>query len=89
MGSACSKTSSTTQGHTLAGPPSTTGVQPAPHPNPVNAAAEAAERRLKAAQARGTSSSNPNKGRLAAQLEASKVAKKVPETGPEERVVWD
>jgi len=54
------------------------------------AAAEAAERRLKSAQARGTHASNPKRGRLANQLEASKAAKPVPASRQEEQpLVWD
>ncbi|KAF8560370.1 hypothetical protein OG21DRAFT_1502671 [Imleria badia] len=53
------------------------------------AAAEAAERRLKSAQARGTHASNPKRGRLASQLEASKSAKPVPASRQEGPLVWD
>ncbi|KAN0100633.1 hypothetical protein V8E55_000617 [Tylopilus felleus] len=42
------------------------------------AAVAAAERRLKSEQARGTHASNPKRGHLAAQLEASKSAKPMP-----------
>ncbi|KAG6335278.1 hypothetical protein ID866_3807 [Astraeus odoratus] len=51
------------------------------------AAAEAAERRLKQGQARGTHAANPKRGRLAAQLEASAKVAKTPATREEERLV--
>jgi len=55
--------------------------------DPRAAAAAAAEQRLKAAQARGTNTSNPNQGKLAAQL--AKQSKHTPEARQEERLVWD
>ncbi|KAI0695592.1 hypothetical protein BC835DRAFT_935975 [Cytidiella melzeri] len=58
-------------------------------PDPKVAAAQAAEQRLKANQARGVVGSNPKSGRLAAQVEASKAAPKLPEPRQEERIVWD
>ncbi|EIM92472.1 uncharacterized protein STEHIDRAFT_117483 [Stereum hirsutum FP-91666 SS1] len=61
----------------------------APAKDPRAAAAEAAEQRLKAAQSRGTNASNPNRGRLAAQVEANNKAGKLPEPQQEERLVWD
>ncbi|KAF8626542.1 hypothetical protein AX15_004844 [Amanita polypyramis BW_CC] len=51
------------------------------------AAAAAAEQRLKAAQARGTHTSNPNRGKLADQL--TKQTKYAPEARQEEQLVWD
>ena len=38
-------------------------------------------------QSRGTQSSNPNRGQLAAKLEANKKAPRVPEARQEERLV--
>ncbi|TFK57288.1 hypothetical protein OE88DRAFT_1614260, partial [Heliocybe sulcata] len=74
MGSLCSKSSTHSGGHTVLGsdaqvlggdgPPASSS-----RGDPRSAAAEAAERRMKAAQARGTNASNPNQGRLAAQAE--------------------
>ncbi|KAH8102653.1 hypothetical protein BXZ70DRAFT_798235 [Cristinia sonorae] len=58
-------------------------------PDPRTAAAQAAEERMKAAGQRGVSAKNPNKGRLAAQLEAQKTAPRVPEARQEERLVYD
>lgn len=84
MGALCSKSNTHSGGHTLVGP-STTG-QAAPG-DARAAAAEAAERRLKSAQARGTHHSNPNEGRLAAK--AAQPVKIVPEERREERLVWD
>ncbi|KAF8745546.1 hypothetical protein AX14_006869 [Amanita brunnescens Koide BX004] len=55
--------------------------------NPRAAAAAAAEQRLKAARARGTNTSNPNQGKLAAQL--AKQSKYTPEARQEEQLVWD
>ncbi|TFL02719.1 hypothetical protein BDV98DRAFT_566304 [Pterulicium gracile] len=52
-----------------------------------SAAAEAAERRQKEAQDRGTHVSNPNRGKLAAN--ANKPAKLTPEPREEPRLVWD
>jgi hypothetical protein len=54
-----------------------------------SAAADAAEARLKAAQARGTSASNPKRGQLAAKVEAAKSTKLVPEQKPDGTLVWD
>ncbi|KAG2154864.1 hypothetical protein DEU56DRAFT_770854 [Suillus clintonianus] len=90
MGSLCSKSSVHSGGHQVLG---STAGQPndgtTPPPDPRAAAAEAAERRLKTAHARGTNASNPNRGRLAEQVEAAKVAKPVPTPRDEERLVWD
>lgn len=90
MGSICSKSGAHSGGHTVLGSASTT---PASASRPQNqsearaARAEAAEQRLKAAQARGTHSSNPNKGKLASQ--AAKPVKFTPEGRQEDRLVWD
>ncbi|EMD42040.1 hypothetical protein CERSUDRAFT_90642 [Gelatoporia subvermispora B] len=90
MGSICSKASNHSGGHTLLGPADTNQPSNGQRPNdPRAAAAEAAERRLQAAQSRGISSANPNKGQLAAKLEASRTAARVPESQQEERLVWD
>ncbi|EEB91749.1 hypothetical protein MPER_09844, partial [Moniliophthora perniciosa FA553] len=89
MGSLCSKPGTHSEGHTVLGSSSsgnTPSRQPAQAPTDHrSAAAEAAERRMKAAQYRGTSVANPNRGKLAA--EASKPAKLVPEQRQEERLV--
>lgn len=54
------------------------------------AAAEAAERRQQAQKQRGTHASNPNQGKLAAQLEASRKAARTPEAPRQgEQLVWD
>ncbi|KAI0312625.1 hypothetical protein OF83DRAFT_1066871 [Amylostereum chailletii] len=55
--------------------------------DPRAAAAAAAEQRLQAAKARGTNNTNPNKGRLASQLEASRSAVHAPEPRQEEQLV--
>ncbi|KAF9069040.1 hypothetical protein BDP27DRAFT_1421246 [Rhodocollybia butyracea] len=90
MGSLCSKPSNHSGGHTVLGSTSGNDNGASDSTNrgdPRLAAAEAAERRLKASQMRGTHSSNPNQGKLAAQ--ASKPAKLAPEPQEEERLVWD
>ncbi|KAG7099221.1 hypothetical protein E1B28_001088 [Marasmius oreades] len=87
MGSLCSKPDAHSGSHTVVG---SSGPATQPHSNPEdrrNAAAEAAERRLKAAQERGTNASNPNRGQLAAK--AGKPVKFTPEQREEERLVWD
>ncbi|KAI0732382.1 hypothetical protein C8Q72DRAFT_818550 [Fomitopsis betulina] len=93
MGSLCSKSAHALSGRTLADEPVQQGGSgnsaPPPGPNPRTAAVEAAERRRLAEQSRGTQSSNPNRGQLAAQLEANKKAPRVPEARQEERLVWD
>jgi len=91
MGSLCSKSSAHSGGHTVLG--STPGAANAAGdasspPNPRAAAAEAAERRLKTAQARGTHASNPKKGQLASQA-AKQSSKFKPEPREQERLVWD
>jgi len=92
MGSLCSKSTATVGGHQVLGS-STTGEGrhgSAPGGSDTRvAAAEAAERRLQAQQARGTSASNPNKGQLAKKLEATKSAARVPEPKREVPLVWD
>ncbi|KAJ3734905.1 hypothetical protein DFJ43DRAFT_1062115 [Lentinula guzmanii] len=89
MGSICSKPSTHSGGHTVLGSISDNNndASRTNEADPRAAAAEAAERRLKASQMRGTHSSNPNRGKLAAQ--ASKPAKVTPEPEQEERLVWD
>ncbi|KAF8509817.1 hypothetical protein JB92DRAFT_2729270 [Gautieria morchelliformis] len=77
MGNLCSKSSTHTGGHTLvdpAGPrqPTYGSGRVAPDVDARRAAAQAAENRLKAEQHRGVNRANPNQGRLAAKLEASK-----------------
>ncbi|KAG6813277.1 hypothetical protein H0H92_012691 [Tricholoma furcatifolium] len=86
MGSLCSKPNSHSGGHIVLGSGSTNPADPSPS-DPRTAAAEAAERRLKAAQARGTNPSNPNQGRLAAN--AGKTPKPTLDPRQEERLVWD
>ncbi|CAL1695867.1 unnamed protein product [Somion occarium] len=98
MGSLCSKPGTHSGEHvqlhdghppTGNGTRHTVGASGGERPDPRAAAAQAAEERLKAAQARGTNPANPKKGRLAAQLEASKSAPRVPEPPQPERLVWD
>ncbi|EIW64681.1 uncharacterized protein TRAVEDRAFT_139761 [Trametes versicolor FP-101664 SS1] len=92
MGSLCSKSGTVSGGHQVLGSASSSGPTGQPdgtRPDPRAAAAEAAERRMKASQARGTHSANPNAGRLAAQLEAQKGAPRVPEPRQQEQLVWD
>ncbi|KAH0590713.1 hypothetical protein H2248_000840 [Termitomyces sp. 'cryptogamus'] len=87
MGSLCSKPGNHTDGHHVlgshSGPTNPAGPSPS---DPRTAAAEAAERRLKTAQARGTNPSNPHHGRLAAK--AGKLPKPT-DPRQEERLVWD
>ncbi|KAG2044832.1 hypothetical protein BDR03DRAFT_937334 [Suillus americanus] len=92
MGSLCSKASAHSGGHQVLGSTaaqSNDGTTATPHSDPRAAAAEAAERRLKTAHARGTNASNPNRGRLAEQVVTAKAAKPVPTPRDEERLVWD
>ncbi|KIM85223.1 hypothetical protein PILCRDRAFT_817222 [Piloderma croceum F 1598] len=90
MGSLCSKSDSHSGGHRVLGSADGPSVSTSgPRPAPRSAAAEAAEARLKSAQARGTNASNPKRGVLAAKVEAAKSAKRVPEQRQEERPVWD
>ncbi|KAG1750007.1 uncharacterized protein EDB91DRAFT_1047118 [Suillus paluster] len=91
MGSLCSRASAHSGGHQVLGSTAAQsngqnyGTTSAPDPRA--AAAEAAERRLKTAQARGTNTSNPNRGRLAGQVETAKAAKPEPTPREEERLV--
>ncbi|KIK94365.1 hypothetical protein PAXRUDRAFT_455620 [Paxillus rubicundulus Ve08.2h10] len=92
MGSLCSKTGahSSTGGHQVLSENSTSppdGQNNESNTNPRAAAADAAERRLKSERARATHASNPKRGRLAAQLEASRSAKPVPASRQEEQLV--
>ncbi|KAI0669910.1 hypothetical protein C8Q78DRAFT_1079819 [Trametes maxima] len=90
MGSLCSKSGTVSGGHQVLGAgDGSAGPSGGARPDPRVAAAEAAERRQKAAQGRGVQSTNPNGGRLAAQLEAQKSAPRVPEPRQQERLVWD
>lgn len=90
MGSFCSKSAVHSGGHTVLGPVSDYHTHPASSaaPNPRVAAAEAAERRLKAAERRGVNPSNPNQGQLAAKV-ARQSSKQAPSGREEERIVWD
>ncbi|XP_006454355.1 hypothetical protein AGABI2DRAFT_133050 [Agaricus bisporus var. bisporus H97] len=72
----------TTSGNT------TSGGAPTSARDPRTAAAEAAERRMQAAQQRGTNSSNPKAGQLAAKV-AQQNAKGSAEPQQPERLVWD
>ncbi|KAK7694640.1 hypothetical protein QCA50_001827 [Cerrena zonata] len=65
------------------------GASAGERPDPRTAAAQAAEQRLKVAQTRGTNAANPNRGQLAAKLEASKSARGTAEPQQPERLVWD
>jgi len=88
MGSLCSKAGTHSPAHTvLASSSGPTTLGGPSRSDSRAAAAEAAERRLKAAQARGTTVANPNRGKLAGQL--AKPSKVVPESRQEERLVWD
>ncbi|EIN13729.1 hypothetical protein PUNSTDRAFT_129405 [Punctularia strigosozonata HHB-11173 SS5] len=93
MGSMCSKSSTHEGGHTVLGSGSdanqnSLGGSAHRREDPRAAAAAAAEARLKREQERGTHASNPNRGRLASKLEASKAAKTTPEGVPD-RVIYD
>ncbi|KAH7883601.1 hypothetical protein F5I97DRAFT_1894228 [Phlebopus sp. FC_14] len=85
MGSLCSKPNAHSGSHQVLGGALLDGQEHAPDPR--LAAAEAAERRLKSQHARGTHPSNPKRGRLAAQIEASKSARPVPASRQEEQLV--
>ncbi|KAF8872133.1 hypothetical protein CPB84DRAFT_1799897 [Gymnopilus junonius] len=95
MGSLCSKSSTHEGGHTVlsSGPNSpanaNSGAAASRPSNPRLAAAEAAERRLQAAQRRGTNEANPQRGKLAGQLAKQNSSKLVPEAQQPERLVWD
>jgi len=88
MGSLCSKSTAMSGGHQILG--SSTDTAPADHPvDRRAAAAEAAERRVKAEQGRGTQATNPKQGVLAAKLSASKSGNAESPSQLPERVVWD
>ncbi|KAI0257624.1 hypothetical protein BJV78DRAFT_1110479, partial [Lactifluus subvellereus] len=93
MGGICSKPSHHTGGHTLVSqPPTSTGTSRPQQPPQAPEArrsqtADAAERRLKAANKRGVSAANPNSGQLAARLEASKSAPLAPEPRREDALI--
>ncbi|EGN91924.1 hypothetical protein SERLA73DRAFT_80032 [Serpula lacrymans var. lacrymans S7.3] len=100
MGSLCSKSRSHSGGHqvlggapagygaTSAGGGRTAGSQPpSSSADPRAAAAEAAERRLKSEQTRGTNVSNPKRGHLAAKVEAAKGKPVIPEAKKDEPLV--
>ncbi|EPQ60806.1 hypothetical protein GLOTRDRAFT_68774 [Gloeophyllum trabeum ATCC 11539] len=98
MGSLCSKSSTHNGGHTVLGSNSSAQVLGGNAPSeqssrvdPRSAAAQAAERRMKEAQTRGTNASNPNQGRLAAQAEAAarNANKALPSEREDSRLVWD
>jgi len=93
MGSICSKSSNHTGGHTvLSSSPTTVGGPSAATQgsNPREAAALAAEQRMKAAKNRGTNTSNPNKGKLAGQLaDSKKQPANAPASSREDQLVWD
>ncbi|KAF8445954.1 hypothetical protein L210DRAFT_2945575 [Boletus edulis BED1] len=85
MGSFCSRPGTHSGSHQVLGGPSSSNTQNGQSSTEARAAAaEAAERRVKSAQARGTHASNPKRGHLAAQLEASKSVKPVPASRQEE-----
>ncbi|KIK06976.1 hypothetical protein K443DRAFT_129544 [Laccaria amethystina LaAM-08-1] len=86
MGSLCSKSAVHSGGHTVLGPVSDYHPASSAPPNPRVAAAEAAERRLKAADRRGVNPSNPNQGQLAAKV-AKQSSKQAPRDREEERLV--
>ncbi|KAF4623660.1 hypothetical protein D9613_001831 [Agrocybe pediades] len=98
MGSLCSKSSVHEGGHNVLGSSPGTPINASGRPNPQAsrpqdpraAAAEAAERRLQAAQKRGTNTSNPNQGKLAQQLAKENSSRPNPvQEQREERLVWD
>ncbi|KAF8973942.1 hypothetical protein BDZ97DRAFT_409219 [Flammula alnicola] len=97
MGSLCSKSSAHEGGHTVLGSGpvnSNSGARSvpsvaSPRPDPRAAAAEAAERRLQAAQKRGTSAANPKQGKLASQLAKQNSSKPGAQPQEEDRLVWD
>jgi len=105
MGSICSSASNHTGGHTYVSASeqqsgrqpqqprvlgeNSTGGPPRGKPDARAAAAEAAEARLKAAQTRGNSRTNPKQGVLSSKLVEANKPKRVPEPREEERIVWD
>ncbi|KAF8807423.1 hypothetical protein BYT27DRAFT_7189503 [Phlegmacium glaucopus] len=84
MGSLCSKSSAHEGGHTVLGSGDAGSSSLNRPSDPRAAAAEAAERRVKLAQSRGTKG-----GKLAKQLAEQGSAKPVPQPREEERLVWD
>jgi len=85
MGSLCSKSAAYEGGHTVLGSGPDNGGSNLNRPSdPRAAAAEAAERRMKLAQSRGTKG-----GKLARQLAEQSSARPGPEPREEERLVWD
>ncbi|PPQ80826.1 hypothetical protein CVT25_001951 [Psilocybe cyanescens] len=99
MGSNCSKTSTGYEGgHTVlgSGPVNSnpahsrdTNREASQPSDPRAAAAEAAERRMQAAQNRGTNKSNPKQGQLSEQLAKQSSSKPGPPAQEVERLVWD
>jgi len=95
MGCLNSKPSAYEGGHTVLGSGPVNGNSGASNPqasrpsDPRTAAAEAAERRLQAAQRRGTNEANPKQGKLAGQLAKQNSSKPGPQAQQEERLVWD
>ncbi|PFH54491.1 hypothetical protein AMATHDRAFT_66 [Amanita thiersii Skay4041] len=92
MGSLCSKPGTHSGERITLAPSQSYGSRPqngsASRPSDLReAAAAAAEQRLKTAQARGTNASNAQQGKLASQLASQK--KYVPEQRQEEQLVWD
>lgn len=87
MGSLCSKSGIHADSEKVVGPVSD-AANTVPLVDARKAAAEAAERRRKATQQRGTSASNINRGKLAAKVAANS-ARRMPEAREEERLVWD
>ncbi|KAF9526445.1 hypothetical protein CPB83DRAFT_857824 [Crepidotus variabilis] len=94
MGNLCSKSLNHEGGHVILSSETSGGNAArsqgasAP-PNPRAAAAEAAERRIKAAQTRGIHGSNPNRGKLSDQLAKQNSSKVSPEEQIPERLVYD
>ncbi|KAG6851050.1 hypothetical protein H0H93_002942 [Arthromyces matolae] len=85
MGSLCSKPGNYSGGHHVLGSQDGSNPAASSSSDPRTAAAEAAERRFKAAQARGTNASNPKQGQLAAK--AGKISKTTTDSQQEERLV--
>jgi len=74
---------------TSSSPPRPTKMKTPPPTDRREAAALAAEQRVKATQSRGTVSSNPKAGQLSAQLEKQNRSPVRPEVREEPRLVWD
>jgi len=100
MGGICSKSSTLTGGHTLAsssspgqGQSHASSTRGRQRPQAADArrsqAAAAAEERKKTETKRGVTAANPNSGRLAARLEASKTAPPAPEPNVREDTLID